>query len=609
MSFEVFEYLKKYICSKYPMYYVKNNEKLFVSFIHKIAKDFLFTERLANICDEEQISVSDALNDGKLDKTIDSLVDQYAQIEMTYVWANFGTLFNYVKDVVIRKASAAGELGLKTIDSICKDIAVSLIQNNELDYSYYMNRAYDDILINHFDSRCEEICEKCYLYVKDIIKKSGINVGVDEKNYLYLIENVTINMLRERDADDILNRVCDEEVLKKFKAKLSGLRKSVKKHITTVLNQIIPLVGIPVDDVVRKITQMAMDTGEIDAQGLLNGKYDDFIENYANKRRLENDPSNAIRYIYNRIKPMNVGVIPKETLMEIAAKICFILHDKHHFAYKDIEQGKHDSIISDVFISERIRYNSIKQKNIDRKIRHNTKKRKLSKTRLALLTLALGVSLSVVAAVGYGTVNLVQDVSEAIQSIGDQRKINEVNRIDDFDYSYIYIKTNDNVKPTALNALEFYSKLVEIGYDGMGYDYLGFYRAYDNVREDKLYIMDYMLSYVEMEAQKNPKYSDFLWNFKGDTCFLDFACDRLYEMGFTEIRDDKYEAALNAYEYAKRNYSNEKPMDKVSDENKKIIQEIMNKYAEYSRRQEAALGQKLMDEPDVSISLISGRKI
>ena len=95
MSFEVFEYLKKYICSKYPMYYVKNNEKLFVSFIHKIAKDFLFTERLANICDEEQISVSDALNDGKLDKTIDSLVDQYAQIEMTYVWANFGTLFNY----------------------------------------------------------------------------------------------------------------------------------------------------------------------------------------------------------------------------------------------------------------------------------------------------------------------------------------------------------------------------------------------------------------------------------------------------------------------------------------------------------------------------------
>lgn len=590
MRIEMLEYLTDYIKENYPMYYKESEQVLFMSFVNKIASDFSFKERIGNR------PIKSVLESGELNNIIDDLVEKYAKVLYGDHSEKFGTFCNYIRAVIYKKSDNPKLVNDKLVDNISEDIALYIIRSNDLGYDYYMSGFYDDILYSHYLARFENINVDGYNHIKNVIDSSPVKVNIDKETYDNILNGIFKELVTKYQLDNIISGELDDEIVKKFKVSIKHLRLAVKNYIRSFVEGIIPLGGIPVDVVVCDMTDLVMKKGSLSATELLSGGLDNDIEEYANKKRIENDPTKARLHVRKRISHMKSCGMTESELDEKAEEMLGILHKNHNCLYIDIENGKHDDLIDKIAIFEAIKYSSVKNEKSPNNVKHDTKKRKLSKTRLVIIILAI------VAMIGTGSLvykagSVIGDrISGWYYDVKNADAVKAVDDLDDFNYTYIHTRFTDVYEPTAKNVLNFYTKLIDAGYDEKGYDYLGFYRAYMHISDNRLEIMDHMLDFVQSEASKNSdKYGEFYNEIQYNTCYLSFACDRLYDMGYTEIREDKYKNAVLAYENAMWAYPGEEPIKKLSDKDREVVEEIMQKYREYSKKYEAQLGNMLLD--------------
>lgn len=602
----VSDYLRDYIQERYPMYYDAMQPRDFEAFLKSIALNSIFKERGLN-----------AILAGDTDVVINNLVVEYAKLKLTNTWANFGSLCHYIQDIIMKRYNEeVSMINTNTLENIIKDIALSLSALDEKDYSQYMIGSFDKIFLTNFDGHYDELKRICYQYIKKTVDNDSHSKVCDKNIYIEILDELLVYSLKEFDKVNILNGSCDNKILDAFNKLVLEKKKKIQSYIYSVINNMTLVYGVPVEKVVSDLTKKVFETGELSAKKMFNGELDDDIEKYAegektlkeekNKdkvveetnAKLQLESMQAKQYIYEKVKNIAGRInMSKEEKSALTREILAILYENHRYSFNDILNGKCDILIGNIISSSMMSYNSVKNNKTNPKIKRSHKKKKVPKT---VTTLLLVAALTVSTTVGISTSKKVSDgFGYAIEFVSDIKNVDAKKAVDDFDgydYSYIYIKGTDAFQPTAKNTVEFYNKAVATGYDESGYCYLGFYRAYENVRDDRLDIMDSMLSYAKITAKQNKQYSQMYNKIAGDSCFLEFAMNRLEEMGCKEIKDEKYINALSSYKEASALHVGKPPMDYVNDENTKLIKEIMEMYQKYSEKLLVEFGNVRLDE-------------
>lgn len=561
----LYKYLSEYIERKFPMYYKAISKGELNTFINSIASNSVFKDRGLNV-----------VLLGDTDKIIDELVERYAQLQVTSVWANFSNLCNYIKNIIVQTPDTNAEMiNEKTLDDIVKKIAEGFVKDNS-DYSYYMNGAYDKIFLGGYDAHYDRIKKDCYQYVKNVVVSSNVKVCYDNTTYEDLLEQVMMLVLQQYQVEEITSGLYDESIIAKFEICSREMRRRVQKHITSVINGMTLLMGIPVNEVVADITKMACETGELSASKLVNGELDQLIENYASRKRKANDSSDARRHIYQKIRVMNSANMSDEKLEKCTDEIFNILYRNHGFSLKSIECGEHDDLISNNFQRMIMEYNTVQRKNVPKRVKHNPKKRKINQILPMLLVTATLVG--VVGGASYG----IGELKEGIEDLSSDMRYNSItSAMSNSRYAYIYTKYTDGYNTNiqeVINDYNNYSKFGDI------YGYIGFYEVYKHTNNDALAIMDSLLVDVDYKIS-NGNYDTKL---NIDTyCFLEFAYNRLVEMGCEEVQQEKYMNAIEKYKEVK--YSNvdenKTTLDCIKD--KKVLEligDIMDMYDEYSSK-------------------------
>ena len=195
------------------------------------------------------------------------------------------------------------------------------------------------------------------------------------------------------------------------------------------------------------------------------------------------------------------------------------------------------SFIDDFFINREARIeaarNSVKNNSSPSKIKAKRNKRMMNKSIATVLLFA-----SLIGLAGNG-------VYQMTTELRDIKAKQNVTMIDDHYYSNINTIYAESFEPTADNIISTFDEYGK--FDNENFQYLGFYQAYRSVKQDRLYIMDNMLSEIRRDVRNDNSHRNLSSAIIYNGCYLDFMYDRLYEMGFEEITNDKYQDLLNDY--------------------------------------------------------------
>ena len=471
---------------------------------------------------------------------------------------------------------------------LSKDKADSIIYNicDELSKSYAAKQVIkgkaDAVISSSIDSCVKRIRNK--MWANSVNLKRNVENHIRANNFVNC-SDITFNVIVERVVSELFANYNYKELMDgKYDVKISStyvrvvnelcmeMHSYIKKYI---IKNVCPLSNVNELEVTEALVRDIMNNAKYDAFSLFVGRYDSLIESRVAQYRIayeENRPD-SLEYIYNYLKE-NYTDLSVEELNQYSININDILRDRHIFP-EEIVSHKYDLIIAKMCGGFIMRRNSIVRDDAPKKIERKAKKMEIPKN---LIVIILASILSVLL--------LLSASKEMTRNIKLDNAQKQISMIDDFEYYGFHTIYNDQFEETAKNVLTFYDEFKDYGDEN--FYHLGFYRAYSSVRGyNRLAVMDHMLSIVSKEAAKNPKYKEFADSLGYNYYYIEYMCDRLYAMGYTEINADKYQEAVAAYASAAAQANEDQtPMDvlEANGEKKiiKVIEEIRDKYIEYS---------------------------
>jgi len=597
MNQNAFMYVRGYILKNYPMYSDK---------ILSVRNDFL--PFLVDSIHKEYGLKS--LNQGMADEKIDQLISDYIRDNFDdEMWNSFNNLCEYVKSILTDKYNSwIDMISDELLNFIVKDVVLSVIDADDFEYSKYMDGSYNQKFLVAFEQQSDKFYDTCCNHIKRVLIDNDVDRNYSDSTYNYLLHLMMLEMLKVDDIKNFKSGIHDNLIISKYMKTLKKAKNDVRRYVRDVIYEKEFLLGTSVDDVFKYIEYAIFTTGKFNIEDLLNGELDNYIVDYVNSKKKSIDINDIKIYIFRIIQSSNGFDLSNQELLQIADNILNILYS-NNCSLRDIQIGRHDSDIKKILDRIMMKRFSIENDNSPKKVKHKTKKKKMPFSLKNLIITAVCVSVLVPGAY------FVKDVVDSARYIAADYSLS---KFDDYPYTWIYSPDNDMVFPTAVNALDFYNKVKESGIDDNDvYCYLGFHTAYSyaSVGQDILYVMDEILDNAQSSCMNNEEYSDVYGKIKNYSCFLEFAMDRLYDMGYESIRDDKYVEALNAYKDAQRKSIDETPMDIISDDHYKIVEDIMDKYGKYCRKATVEFSNllpEIEEEKTVeksSLSVQSGRKI
>ena len=314
-------------------------------------------------------------------------------------------------------------------------------------------------------------------YVKNMINEQ---IKYSDDTLEWVKVRVVDKLMSSYTYEQLMNGEADEEVALIFKGVEKELRKEIREYVCNyIVTKVCPYpLGVDQTVVANRIVRRVMESKKYNVSDVFRGKHNRIIHEFVNDARETEQ---------NRVK----SVAPEEAVEALTL----------------------------------LRENSVVNENPPKKINHNTKKRRLSKSFIALILVAV-IALAAVGKVAYNIVDsVIESGQETYYDIKSVDAKNTVKDFDGFDYSYMYVRSAPRFKETMENTVKFYNKVVDKGYDS-NFQYLAFYKAYENVRQDRLYIMDYMLDMACLEA-KNQGNKEAYEDLYGYSCYLDFAMDSI----------------------------------------------------------------------------------
>lgn len=451
-----------------------------------------------------------------------------------------------------------------------------------------------DIIISKSIEACAKRC-KAKFYEKYIGLKNHIYDYLRINN-LCLCHDKTVELIADRMVDKIrynhtklMFEQYDSEIDKYYDVVYDNLYKQMHSYICKYISkQMDQLYNINEEALADNIINELMANSRYSASDLLLGRCNDLIMSHVEKHinTIEGSRPASVehicKYVVNNIEDVTVD----EQLVRDAMRIDILLTDRG-LSSEDIVSGNYDDEICKVYLGILMRRNSVVNEDTATLVKRFIKTSKVPRYIAGLLiaaTLSTGVGVL---------------ISNGIDSQERASAETEIAKIDDFEYSDIYTIHNDDFAPTVDNVLKFYSDFKD--YNDNDYNYLGFYRAYSYIKEDRLTIMDQMLDSVKRKAASNDEYSEFYSSIEHCSSYLEFIYDRLDDMGFEEIRLERYQDALSDYVLASYSADEEETaMDVLEEKGKKetieTIEEVVRKYQELSDERILELGKELKQE-------------
>lgn len=601
MRIEVLEYLKEYIKNKYPMYYDVNNQVDFMQFINLIASDKKFESELKAKSTDR--SINDVLKNGDIDYVIDDLVDVYAKDRYFKIWDNLEDLSNRIKAAILKESKKNSKIEVVSEDvlnRISNEIALGIIKNEDIvDYSPYKNGTYDEKYVEDYNYYLVEYKKIVLNHVENVInrKLEHSKFRVSDDTYALMLSNISSIIMRDFEFDKILNGSCDRQIIRALNFFRKKLIEEISAHVHEyIVKEIDNLMGVSITDVTDDILKVTVVTGEISADKLLKGKLNSIINGFVSRRR---EKAPGVKEAVNRIKCLIIkyfdSSLSDDEIDEITIRIYEKLQTQSIFD-KDIVSSDYEGYIKKLIDEEMRVFMSVEQKGKPKSIKPNWLK-KLFPKHIISLALAATMVIGTGKAVVNGIQTVITSASQFFNDIKNSKSKKTVDEFDGYKYSLIFTRYTDAFNPMINNVTDFYNK--SLGYSDPEYAYLGFYRMYGNVMEDKLAIMDMVLYDLQWNSKNNPELSGFYEKISKYDCYLDFVLDRLEAMGCKEINDDKYREAIGVYKNAMRavDDENETAMDILIvsfSKHADAIEEIMSLYREYSAECEVRFGNELI---------------
>lgn len=586
------EYLSKYIQKKYPMYY---NLDGFLGFVGDIGTDKKFRSEIELRRGDK--SVVEFLNSGDMDSIIDELVDTYAQIKYTKIWANLDSLSSRIKNVISKSSQRDANINVlndELLDRICREIALGIIKNSQDDdYTIYFNGSFDKKYLEDYTYYFNEYKQEVYKRVQAVVgnKMENSKFKFSEDTYFVILSGLADQVISTYRYEDIVNGLCDKKILSLFNVYRKEIKDEISSYVEKyITNEIENLMGVSVEDIKNVILHLTFVTGEVSADKLLNGECNNLINSCVARYR-KNMPNRdeSIKHIYGILFAEMIELLNESELLELSNKIYDELREENIFD-NDIISGEYDDKIKFLYENERRKNNSVKNGKDPDKRKANKKKRKTYKSIIALI-LAGSITVAAGKLIIDGVTYIWNLGAKISQDLSNRKPLKKVEEFDNYRYNYIFTKYTDAYVSTLNNVISFYEKTSD--YEDQEYKYLGFYRMYSYVMDDKLAIMDSALSELKIKCSLDGTLDNY-------SCYLDFVYDRLVSMGCDEIKDSKYQVAINVYKNAKSatTGSDLTPMDILIldfPEQATSIEEMMELYGKYSEEKMVSFGNELIN--------------
>ena len=487
-------------------------------------------------------------------------------------------------------------LSKNEVDSLCLAISKSLkdkyndfkLVKNDIGDKFissvinsYVNKEHSELRTNYINMRS---------YVNNYIKNTHfINYSVYTLDMI--VEGICGMLIHRYNYNKMNLGGFDDEILASYDFILSDICDEIRKYVSSYIsNNIVLLTDINNVEVENIIVKLVLNSSYINSFNLLMGRCDKRINDVAIKNR-EDNKSKRLAEIPNTIEYIkNVAEIytdDKELVNRIVSKVDMDLRDEG-FNPNDIVSGKYDmkirKMFNDYYHKSRhlFVYNSIEQEDVPNKIEVVSGKRNINKIVAELL-----IASTLLGVISYGGYKVGKDIR-------NDKSMDNLRSFDSHNYSginSIYVNTFSDTAKNIIETFDSYSK-----FNDNNFTYLGFYRAFNGVSSQKLYVMDNMMDEMKNEIYMKDEHSNLMNILRSNGCYLDFIYDRLYDMGYTEIRDMKYNDLLSSYMRVKKEHRYKDPVEYLSSSQQRLLDKVLSKYDELSKQHLIEFGVLLGDQ-------------
>lgn len=511
----------------------------------------------------------------------------------------YGTYYNNLnKTLVGKKGSKINE-----VDTLCLEIS-KRIRSKYNDLKFVLNGKADKFIgsiINGYINNKHGQLRADYInlrsYVNQVIRNIQF-INYSEKTLDMIVEDICSMLIHRYNYNKLNDGIYDEEIMSCYNVSLSGLCERIRQYVNDyVCDKVKPLTDVDNVFVEDEVIRLLLTTNEINSFDLLLGRCDKKIYEIAVKNREENktkrlaEKPDTLEYIESRILYPTLNI---ELLKQIIQKIDINLRDSG-LNPKEIVSGKYDSDIRTLYneyytesLEFSIRNNSVQRDNVPNKIKKDGKK--INVPQAVSVVLTAGVLLGLLS---HGAYTVGKDIRANVAK-------KNLTSIDTYSYPAITSIYDGTLKLTADNIIKTYDDYSK--FDNLNFSYLAFYEAFNSATQDEIYVMDNMLYEIKDNLAGNSLYSDLMNELRTDSCFLDFMYDRLEDMGYTEIRDNKYYELLSAYLKAKNDHPHGNPINYLTDSQVRLLNKVKDKYEEFSEQYLVELGVLLSNQNNEELS-------
>lgn len=492
--------------------------------------------------------------------------------------------YEYVKNYYINNFSGyLQELSEKEYSELILSVTTAVegkIKNINQLKEHKADEFISQKIIKFYLSKKTSLFRADYTNLTNYIKKylnSKYLLNCSDKTIDYLTKRISITLIPNFNYNDLNNGLYDRKIDIAYNKTMQHIMEYIISYIS---QNIIPLTDIDQVSVAKDITKLIFNSYEYNIPDLLEGKYKQLIEHKTTLNRNFNN-TNRINNVYNYIKNVIKNrLVEKQKLDEITKKIYDELLNK---GYKstDITSGKIDKEIIEefnnhniyvfrpIFEENNMRNQSVVREDKLKKIKAKRRKQKINQTIISLLiagTLISGASIGI----KHIENDIQQREAENIVCEWVGYKYPNINTI----YTDSFSKTIDNI----IDKYDEYSS-----FDNNNYKYLGFYQAYRSVKQDRLYIMDKMLTQVRSDQSTNGKI--LKQELSTTSCYLEFMYKRICDMGYTKIDKDDFYDLLEDYLSYKREHPEIKDVvNHLTNKQQRLVEKIKDTYIELSEQ-------------------------
>lgn len=493
-----------------------------------------------------------------------------------YFYRNFPESYILIPDTLVEyKIDNVGEIRNEYVKMFLMKIQSKYdmvdIKNGKVDDELY--EILNSFVNKYFVFSMRNDCSLLSSYVRDLLIKKGIGNKFSSDIFDHFVKSIVARVWSQYDESrfntDDFNHVIDLV----YNNIYGQYEKIISERIEQLINYNYDIISFrnikfDINELKQFVFMMIIKRENREFLGRLN-KLKIIPDSELSKTGIELDG-----YVKQYIKFLNR---PKEIKEDIPDGVKIENTKIEPIKKKEVSQ---DKVVKRDACLENIRINSVVGEAVPNKIKVNKNTKKVEKNVITLCILAI---------MTINTISINNYVDRRMNEMNDNYAMQRVMIVDGFDYSK-KLRNDEYYDKIADNIIKVYSKLGQI--DDENYKTLCIYDAYKGC--STINEMDRIFNILRNRLVMNDLDLNLRKIVRADSgqayFYLDFVYDRLDSMGYNEVNSQKYQDALLRWKYA--NYGNYYGVVGVSmtNEEKGIINDVMNKYEECCKKNKLDFG-------------------